>query len=78
MEEGDKLVVFDHCRVGQPDEYVVVQDENGNSWHIQPEWLAGPNGPDSWTRRVWARQEEDDNQRRMEPEFHDLDNEPDS
>ena len=46
-EMGDKLVVFDHYRVGQPDEYVVVEDERGNLWHIQPEWLTGPDEPDS-------------------------------
>jgi hypothetical protein len=39
---GTKLVIWDHYRVGQPDEYFVADDEEGNSWHIQPEWLAGP------------------------------------
>jgi hypothetical protein len=47
MEIGTKLVVFDKMRDGEPDEYLVVVDEDGNYWSIQPEWLTQiVNGPE--------------------------------
>jgi hypothetical protein len=43
---GTKLVVFDHYREGQSDEYLVAEDEAGNMWSIQPEFLCGPDDPE--------------------------------
>ena len=43
---GTKLVVFDRMREGQPDEYLVAEDEAGNMWSIQPVFLCGPDDPD--------------------------------
>lgn len=47
IDIGTKLVVFDRMREGQPDEYLVVEDEAGNMWHIQPEFLCETNGPEN-------------------------------
>lgn len=46
MSVGTKLVIFDHCCVGQPDEFLVAEDEAGNMWSIRPELLCGPDDLD--------------------------------
>ena len=43
---GDKLVVCDLFHEGEPDWYMVAEDEDGNLWHIQPEWLTQLSAPD--------------------------------
>ena len=39
---GAKLVVWDLFHEGEPGWYMVADDEDGNTWYIQPEWLTGP------------------------------------
>jgi hypothetical protein len=39
LETGDKLVVLYWMFDGGPDNYIVVEDEAGNLWGIEPGWL---------------------------------------